>query len=125
MLLLSVAFFGSDVFVGFLKMLPLYAEMMRQSTWSWNSFVSVFALLRYFGVDQIGFLRTIHANSVFRPKQASSEVQQKLERKRPSTRVRGELVSLALRKSILQRTTGHQRASPNDSCPRLGCKLRG
>jgi hypothetical protein len=28
-------------------------------------------------VDQIGFLRTIHANSIFRPKQASSEVQQK------------------------------------------------
>ena len=53
LLLLSLAFFGNDVFVGFLKMLPLYAEMMRQSTWSWNSFVSVFAFLRYFGVDQI------------------------------------------------------------------------
>jgi hypothetical protein len=60
LLLLSVAFFGTDVFVGFLKMLPLFTEMMRQSTWSWNSFVSVFAFLRYFGVDQTIAL-TVHA----------------------------------------------------------------
>jgi hypothetical protein len=59
-LLLSVAFLGTNVFAGFLKMLPLYAEMMRQNTWSWNSFVSVFAFLRYFGVDQAIAL-TVHA----------------------------------------------------------------
>lgn len=59
LLLLSVGVFGTNVFVGFLKMLPLYAEMMRQSTWSWNSFVSVFAFLRYFGVDQTIAL-TVH-----------------------------------------------------------------
>lgn len=60
MLLLSLAIFGTDVFVGFLKMLPLYAEMLRQSAWSWNSFVSVFAFLRYWGVDQMIAL-TAHA----------------------------------------------------------------
>lgn len=60
LLLLSLVLFGTDVFVGFLKMFPLYAEMMRQSIWSWNSFVSVFAFLRYFGVDQIIAL-AVHA----------------------------------------------------------------
>jgi len=60
LLLLPLVLLGTEVFVGFLKMLPLYAEMMRQSTWSWNSFVSVFAFLRYFGVDQVIAL-TVHA----------------------------------------------------------------
>jgi hypothetical protein len=61
LLLLPLVLFGTDVFVGFLKMLPLYAEMMRQSTWSWNSFVSVFAFLRYFGVDQVIALTVLAA----------------------------------------------------------------
>jgi hypothetical protein len=43
-------------------------------------------------VDQIGFLRTIHANSNIRSKRASAEVQQNSSRL-PATRseVRGEL----------------------------------
>jgi alpha-1,2-mannosyltransferase len=58
--LVSLALFGTGVFTGFLEMLPLYSELMRQDKWPWNEFISVFAFLRYFGVDQTVAL-TVHA----------------------------------------------------------------
>ena len=60
LLLISLALFGTGVFTGFLEMLPLYGELMRQDKWPWNEFISVFAFLRYFGVDQSVAL-TVHA----------------------------------------------------------------
>jgi hypothetical protein len=51
-LLLAFALFGLGAFEGFIKILPLYTELMRQDKWSWNIFISVFAFLRWFGVDQ-------------------------------------------------------------------------
>ena len=58
--LVSLALFGTGVFTGFLEMLPLYGELMRQDKWPWNEFISIFAFLRYFGVDQTVAL-TVHA----------------------------------------------------------------
>ena len=52
LMLVSLALFGTGVFTGFLEILPLYQELMRQDKWPWNEFISVFAFLRYFGVDQ-------------------------------------------------------------------------
>jgi hypothetical protein len=60
LLLMAFALFGFGVFDGFIKILPLYTELMRQDKWPWNEFISVFAFLRYFGVDQSVAL-TIHA----------------------------------------------------------------
>ena len=60
LLLFSLALFGTGVFTGFLEILPLYGELMRQDKWPWNEFISVFAFLRYFGVDQTVAL-TVHA----------------------------------------------------------------
>ena len=57
--LVSLALFGTGVFTGFLEIMPLYTELMRQDKWPWNEFISVFAFLRYFGVDQTAAL-TIH-----------------------------------------------------------------
>jgi hypothetical protein len=60
LLLAALALFGLGVFDGFINILPLYTEMMRQDKWQWNEFISVFAFVRYFGVDQTIAL-TIHA----------------------------------------------------------------
>lgn len=60
LLLVSLALFGAGVFTGFLEILPLYKELMRQDKWPWNEFISIFAFLRYFGVDQTIAL-TVHA----------------------------------------------------------------
>ena len=59
-LLLALALFGVGVFEGFIKILPLYTELMRQDKWPWNEFISVFAFLRWFGVDQTVAL-SVHA----------------------------------------------------------------
>ena len=56
LLLVSLALFGTGVFTGFLEIVPLYTELMRQDKWPWNEFISVFAFLRYFGVDQTAAL---------------------------------------------------------------------
>jgi len=60
LLLASLAVFGTGVFTGFVDILPLYKELMRQDKWPWNEFISVFAFARYFGVDQTVAL-AIHA----------------------------------------------------------------
>jgi hypothetical protein len=60
LLLMAFALFGFGVFDGFIKILPLYTELMRQDKWPWNEFISVFAFLRYFGIDQSVAL-TVHA----------------------------------------------------------------
>ena len=60
LLLISLALFGYGVFDGFIKILPLYTELMRQDKWPWNEFISVFAFVRYFGLDHSVAL-TIHA----------------------------------------------------------------
>ena len=52
LLLISFVLFGAGVFTGFWNILPLYTELMRQDKWPWNEFISVFAFIRYFGVDQ-------------------------------------------------------------------------
>ena len=52
LLLFSLALFGTGVFTGFIEILPLYRELMRQDKWPWNEFISVFAFIRYFGIDQ-------------------------------------------------------------------------
>jgi hypothetical protein len=52
LLLLSLALFGTGAFVGFFKVISLFTEMIQQSAWPWNPFVSVFAFMRYSGVDQ-------------------------------------------------------------------------
>lgn len=49
LLLASLAVFGTGVFTGFIEILPLYTELMRQDKWPWNEFISVFAFARYFG----------------------------------------------------------------------------
>ena len=59
-LLLSLALFGFGAFEGFIKILPLYTELMRQDKWPWNEFISVFAFVRWFGVDQ-GIALAVHA----------------------------------------------------------------
>ena len=46
LLLLSLTLFGTGVFTGFLEILPLYQELMRQDKWPWNEFISLFAFLR-------------------------------------------------------------------------------
>ena len=51
-LLVSLLLFGSAAFEGFLNILPLYGEMMRNDKWPWNELISVFAFLRWFGVEQ-------------------------------------------------------------------------
>ncbi|GAA4744844.1 glycosyltransferase family 87 protein [Sphingomonas daechungensis] len=58
--LVSLALFGASAFIGFWNILPLYTELMRQDKWPWNEFISVFAFLRYFGVDQTVAL-SVHA----------------------------------------------------------------
>jgi hypothetical protein len=58
--LLSLALFSASAFAGFWNILPLYTELMRQDKWPWNEFISVFAFLRYFGLDQTVAL-TVHA----------------------------------------------------------------
>ena len=57
--LVSLALFGTGVFTGFIEILPLYRELMRQDKWPWNEFISVFAFVRYFGIDQ-SIALTIH-----------------------------------------------------------------
>jgi alpha-1,2-mannosyltransferase len=57
--LVSLALFGTGVFTGFVEILPLYRELMRQDKWPWNEFISVFAFVRYFGIDQ-SIALTIH-----------------------------------------------------------------
>jgi len=59
LLLVSYVLFGFGVFEGFIKILPLYTELMRQDKWPWNEFISVFAFVRYFGIDHSVAL-TIH-----------------------------------------------------------------
>jgi hypothetical protein len=59
LLLMALALFGIGVFEGFIKILPLYTELMRQDKWPWNEFISVFAFVRYFGIDHSVAL-TIH-----------------------------------------------------------------
>jgi hypothetical protein len=44
--------FGFGGFEGFIRILPLYTELMGQEKWPWNEFISVFAFLRWFGIDQ-------------------------------------------------------------------------
>jgi hypothetical protein len=50
--LVSLVLFGAGAFTGFVEILPLYRELMRQDKWPWNEFISVFAFVRYFGIDQ-------------------------------------------------------------------------
>ena len=57
--LVSLALFGTGVFSGFIEILPLYRELMRQDKWPWNEFISVFAFVRYFGIDQ-SIALTVH-----------------------------------------------------------------
>ena len=57
--LVSLALLGTGVFSGFIEILPLYRELMRQDKWPWNEFISVFAFVRYFGIDQ-SIALTIH-----------------------------------------------------------------
>ncbi len=57
--LVSLALFGTGVFTGFVEILPLYRELMRQDKWPWNEFISVFAFVRYFGIDQ-SIALTVH-----------------------------------------------------------------
>jgi Glycosyltransferase family 87 len=52
LLLLSLVLFGTGAFTGFVQILPLYGDMMRQDKWPWNEFISLFAFLRYLGVGQ-------------------------------------------------------------------------
>ena len=52
LLFVALMLFGIGAFDGFIKILPLYTELMRQDKWPWNEFISVFAFLRWFGVDQ-------------------------------------------------------------------------
>ena len=52
LLLVSLLFFGTAAFEGFWNILPLYGEMMRNDKWPWNELISVFAFLRWFGVEQ-------------------------------------------------------------------------
>jgi hypothetical protein len=60
LLLASLAMFGTGVFTGFIEILPLYTELMRQDKWPWNEFISVFAFARYFGAAHAVAL-AIHA----------------------------------------------------------------
>jgi hypothetical protein len=57
--LLALILFGTDVFTGFIGMLDLYSHMMRRDSWPWAEFISVFAFVRWFGVDQFVAL-TVH-----------------------------------------------------------------
>ena len=59
-LLLALVLFGFGAFEGFINILPLYTELMRQDKWPWNEFISVFAFLRWFGVDQ-SIALSVHA----------------------------------------------------------------
>ena len=52
LLLASLLLFGPAAFEGFWNILPLYGEMMRKDKWPWNELMSVFAFLRWFGVEQ-------------------------------------------------------------------------
>ena len=60
LLLAALAAFGFGAFEGFIKILPLYTELMRQDKWPWNEFISVFAFVRWFGFDHSVAL-AIHA----------------------------------------------------------------
>jgi hypothetical protein len=60
LLLMALGLFGFGAFEGFIKILPLYTELMRQDKWPWNEFISVFAFIRWFGVDQ-SVAMSIHA----------------------------------------------------------------
>jgi hypothetical protein len=60
LLLIALGLFGFGAFEGFVKILPLYTELMRQDKWPWNEFISVFAFVRWFGVDHSVAL-AIHA----------------------------------------------------------------
>ncbi len=59
LLLLSLLLFGWDAYVGFWNILPLYTDMMRRDAWPWNEFISVFAFLRWFGIEQ-AIASTVH-----------------------------------------------------------------
>lgn len=48
----ALLLFGPAAYVGFWNILPLYGEMMQQDKWPWNEFISVFAFVRWFGVDR-------------------------------------------------------------------------
>lgn len=52
MLLLALIAFGPSAYENFTQILPFYAEMMRQDKWSWGQFISVFAFVRWFGIEQ-------------------------------------------------------------------------
>jgi alpha-1,2-mannosyltransferase len=51
LLLLALMVFGKAAYEGFVEILPLYTEMMRQDKFRWSEFISAFAFVRYLGVD--------------------------------------------------------------------------
>ena len=59
LLLVSLLLFGTGAFEGFWNILPLYGEMMRNDKWPWNELISVFAFLRWFGVEH-GLAMILH-----------------------------------------------------------------
>jgi hypothetical protein len=51
-LLAALAVFGTPAYQGFFKILPFFTHAMAVGRWPWNEMVSVFGLLRYYGVPQ-------------------------------------------------------------------------
>jgi glycosyl transferase family 87 len=48
----ALAAFGPAVYVGFIHMLPRYAQFVEAAKWPWSELASVFAFARFFGVSQ-------------------------------------------------------------------------
>lgn len=60
LLLLALLALGTDAYLGFFEILPVYTEAMATSRWPWNELASVFAFARHLGVPQLPAL-AIHA----------------------------------------------------------------
>jgi hypothetical protein len=58
-LILAWVIFGTDVYRGFLGILPFYTQAIGAARWPWNELASPFASLRFLGVPQTAAL-TIH-----------------------------------------------------------------
>ena len=57
--LLALAVLGPESFVGFWRILPVYAGAMAENKWPWYEFASPFAFLRWFDVPQ-GIALSVH-----------------------------------------------------------------
>jgi hypothetical protein len=58
-LILAWVIFGTEVYWGFLGILPFYTQAIGAARWPWNELASPFASLRFLGVPQTAAL-TIH-----------------------------------------------------------------